>query len=303
MTGSTGTPGWQMILLGGAALIVLWETWRGWRGGLVRSAIHLASLALSSFLGYYAAKIAAAPLGGFHDMSGLLTGVVVGSFVCVAVFVVMWIFSVVLFKRTDQQGSGIFRFLWGLGGAFFGFCLGMLIVWSGVSIIRGLGTFAAARMPSASATSATEHGAGTHVDAKSSIVGGLVTLKDSLEIGPLGKAVEATDPFTPEVYQLINQVGQVTGDQQVMLRFMQYPDIQHLLQNPRLAELVSDPSVMKSGQEGNILALMSNPALLSALEDPAFAAELKKVDLQAALKFALEKPTPTPSPSPTAKKK
>jgi hypothetical protein len=226
-------------------------------------------------------------------MSGILTGVVVGLAVTAIVFVVMWILSVVLFKKTEHQSSGIFRMLWGLGGAFFGLCLGLLIVWGGVSIVRGLGSFAQAR-----AQAPAQHTAsGAPVEQKSGFASSLVTMKDSLEMGPIGKAVSATDPLSPDVYEIINQVGAITSDPEVMMRFIEYPDIQKIINNPKIAELLSDPSIMKAGQSQNLIGLMSNPAILAAVQDPAFAEELKKVDLRAALKFALEKPNASPAPS------
>lgn len=288
-----------MILLGGAVLFILLETWRGWKAGLVRSGLHLAAIGLSTFLGYHAAQLAAAPLGGFKEMSGILTGVVVGLAVTAIVFVVMWILSVVLFKKTEHQSSGIFRMLWGLGGAFFGLCLGLLIVWGGVSIVRSLGSFAEARAQAPAHRTAS--GAVTTAP-KSGFASSLVTMKDSLEMGPIGKAVSATDPLSPDIYEIINQVGAITSDPDVMMRFIEYPDIQRIVQNPKIAELLSDPSIIKAGQSQNLLGLMSNPALLSAVQDPAFAEELKKVDLRAALKFALEKPTASPAPSAHAPK-
>jgi len=293
MVESSGSPAWQVILLGGAVLFILLETWRGWKAGLVRSGLHLAAIGLSTFLGFHAAQLAAAPLGGFKEMSGILTGVVVGLAVTAIVFVVMWILSVVLFKKTEHQSSGIFRMLWGLGGAFFGLCLGLLIVWGGVSIVRGLGSFAQAR-----AQAPAQHTAsGAPVEQKSGFASSLVTMKDSLEMGPIGKAVSATDPLSPDVYEIINQVGAITSDPEVMMRFIEYPDIQKIINNPKIAELLSDPSIMKAGQSQNLIGLMSNPAILAAVQDPAFAEELKKVDLRAALKFALEKPNASPAPS------
>lgn len=308
MTMPTGSPGWQLILLGFAVLFILWETWRGWRAGLIRSGAHLAALMVSTILGYYTAQVAAAPFGGFSEFSGIMAGLLVGGGVCVVTFLVMWILGSVLFKKTSQQSSGIFRLLWGIGGAFFGFILGILIVWSGVSIVRGLGAFASGRVapPSAASTnveSPYSGNAATEPSASSEVARSLVTLKDSLELGPLGKAIDATDPINADTYQLISEISAVIGNQEVMLRFLQYPGIQRIVQNPRITELINNPSVLESSQSGNFLALMSNPALLAAVQDPAFAEELKKVDLRAALKFALEKPTPSPAPSPAATKK
>jgi hypothetical protein len=97
----------------------------------------------------------------------------------------------------------------------------------------------------------------------------------------------------------------VTNDQQTMLRFLEYPGIQKILQNPRILDLMNDPSVIRASRE-NIFLLLGNKTVAAAVEDPALAEQLKKVDLRAALKFALESPptshSPSPAPSPKKRK-
>ncbi len=83
-----------------------------------------------------------------------------------------------------------------------------------------------------------------------------------------------------------------------MARFLHYPDVQRVIQNPKFAAALGDPAVIDAAQRKDLAALISNKTLLAAVQDPAFAEQLAKVDLRAALNFALEKPSPTPAPSP-----
>ncbi|MGA7881742.1 MAG: hypothetical protein WCD63_12835, partial [Terrimicrobiaceae bacterium] len=69
--------------------------------------------------------------------------------------------------------------------------------------------------------------------------------------------------------------------------------------NPRIVDLVNDPGVIRASKERNIFLFFDNKAVAAAIADPALAEQLKKVDLRAALKFALESPPPSPAPSQT----
>ncbi|CAN5746085.1 hypothetical protein BH09VER1_BH09VER1_11330 [soil metagenome] len=294
-----GSPFWQGILFLVALLFLAWETWRGWRRGVIRSGINFAALVLSTVIGTIAAKLAAAPFGGFGDFSGAISGLFFGTIVGLVVFVVIWLFGAIAFKRTDHQGSGIIKMVWGSGGAIFGFLLGLFIVWGGISIVRGLGALAEGRVATAESAKSTNPGspqAQTPVMATQ-----LATLKQSLELGTAGKIVESVDVIPSDSYELIGGIGRLINDQATMLRFIQYPGIQDLMKNPKLTALLNDPTVLRAAQEKNYPALMSNKALLTAVQDPALAEELGKIDLKAALKFALETPTPSPSPSHHAK--
>lgn len=301
------------MLLLASVLFLLWETWRGWRAGLVRSGMQLAAIVLSSVVGYAAAQVAAAPFGGLRDVTGFCVGAAVGGGLALVVFLLIWILGAVLFKRTEHQGSGLIRIFWGFGGAIFGFLLGILLLWGGISVVRALGALGEARV---AATAAQERAASAQApagqavfrskevpasrraSAADGIASGLATLKQSLELGPAGKFVESVDVLPPDFYELLVQIGQVTGDQDTMLRFLQYPGIQEIIQSPRIVELVNDPAVIKAAQDRNFLGLMGNKALLKAVEDPELAKQLGSIDLRAALKFALESAPASPSPSP-----
>jgi hypothetical protein len=126
------------------------------------------------------------------------------------------------------------------------------------------------------------------------VADGLLTLKESIELGSAGRLLESVDALPPDFYELVLQIGKVTSDQQKMLRFLEYPGIQKILQNPRILDLMNDPSVMQASKEKNIFLLLSNKTVAAAVEDRELAEQLKKIDSRAALKFALESPSPSP---------
>lgn len=288
-----GSPLWQAVLFLGVSLFLCWEIWRGYRAGIVRSATSLLALVLSGLVGFLGAKIAAAPFGGLTDITGLTVGAFVGLILAVVVFVVVWLLGAILFKRTEHQSSRIFRFLWGVGGAVLGLLIGLVIVWSGISVVRGLGALAKARLETANKYAETQ--SPTSKPSPPKLASGIVTLQESMELGPVGKVVNSLDPIPSDYYELIEQIGRLSGDQEVMLRFVEYPGIQNLMQNPKMVQLANDPSVIEAAESGNILALLSNKAILSALEDKQLSEEIKKIDLRAALKFALEDPSKKPA--------
>lgn len=298
-----GSPFWQGILFLAAILFLVWEAWRGWRSGLIRSGLNLAAMVVSAIVLYFGGMVASAPFGGLGTFAGFMAGLVVGGGLAFAAFALIWLIGALVFKRTEHQGSGLVKLFWGLGGAFFGLILGVFLLWGGISILRTLGVLAESRLssfgPTPSPAAAPAHA--TAEPPKSTFAGNtatnLVVLKKSLELGPAGKFVESVDVIPPDFYELILQIGQVTGSQEAMMRFIQYPGIQQIMNNPRMTDLLNDPAVIKAAEDRNYMGLVGNKALLKAVEDPALAEDLKKIDLRAALKFALETPPSSPSPS------
>ena len=288
-----GSPLWQTTLIFAGILFLLWQIWRGWRAGVIQSGMHLAAILVSASLGLLAAKLVAIPLGGVGSLPGLLAGVVLGGGLGIFLFFAIWILGAVLFKRTEHQGSGFLWFLWGAGGAFFGLLFGMAVLWGGVSLVRSLGTFAESR-----AESQPERPR----PAQERVTGSLLTLKESLELGSAGRFLESVDALPPDFYELVLQIGKVTSDQKTMLRFLQYPGIQAMIENPRIVDLMNDPSVIRASKEGSLFPLLTSEAVAAAVADPILAEQLRKIDLRDALKFALESPSPSPAPSPKNRK-
>jgi hypothetical protein len=305
------SPLWQGGMFLFAILFLAVEIWRGWRAGFARAGINFAAIIISTVVCLFAAQMAAAPFGGFKDPGGFVAAAVVGGGLGLFVFFVLWLTGIIFFKRTDHQSTGIFRFFWGSGGAFFGFLMGLLILWGGISVIRSLGALAEARVhiaqdaaaPAAPAVPGQPPDSAGPAPTPPPLAASLMKLKESLELGPAGKLVESVDVLPPDFYELIVQTGRLTGDPRALQRFFQYPGLENILSNPKFQALANDPAFQEAGQNvsvGTVTALMANPKLREAAQDPALAEQIKKIDLRAALKFALEKPTPSPSLSPGA---
>ncbi|MGB8464553.1 MAG: hypothetical protein WCE49_06390, partial [Terrimicrobiaceae bacterium] len=227
-----GSPLWQMLLFFAGIVFLLWEIWRGWRAGFVRSGIHLGAILVSGSLGLLAAKLAAIPFGGLGNVPGFVAGTVVGGGLGILLFVAIWLLGALLLKRTDHQPSGVFRILWGAGGAFFGLLVGLTVLWGGISIVRTLGAFAESRV---------EARQDKPRPAQPGVAGGLLTLKESLELGSAGRFLDTVDPLPPDFYELVLQIGKLTSDQQALSRLLEYPGIQDIMQNPRVIDLMNDP--------------------------------------------------------------
>ncbi len=288
MTVSTGSPFWQAALLFFAVVFLLFEAWRGWRAGVVRTAINLLALVVSGFLAVMVGQVAAGIFGGMDSPAGMGAAVVIGGGVGFVVFVGIWLVGALLFKRTEHHNSGIFRLFWGGGGALLGILTGLFLLWGGISLIRTMGALAEGRAETSARKS----------QPAPPVAKGLVTLKESLELGQAGEFVRSVDVLPAEAYEIIVQIARVTSDQEAMLRFIEYPGIQQLMNNQKIADLLADPEVLAAAEKRNFIALMSNPALRKAVEDPALAEQLKTIDLREALKQAVAKPTPRSAPTP-----
>lgn len=279
--GSAASPAWQATLFALAAAFLLWETWRGWRRGLVRSLLHFVAFVVSAVVGFGIGQALGKVLSQFLPGYGVLIGLVVGLFLTLAILAVALLASALLFKRTDQQPGGV-RWAFGLGGAFFGFLTGLAIIWGGVTLLRTTGSMASLLAPTGAP------------DAQPLVTRSLVTLKESLELGQAGKLVESVDPVPPGVYDTLTRIGQLTSDPDAMMRFLDSPGVREVVQSPEISALLNDPSVAEAAARGDYLALMQNPKLFQAVSNPELSKLLLKIDLQKALDYAV--PTPQASP-------
>jgi hypothetical protein len=217
--------------------------------------------------------------------------VVVGGGLGLFLFVAIWLVGALTFKQTEHYAFGPLSFIWRVGGALFGFLIGLALLLGSISIVRSLGALLESRVEGRELAEAP--------DLQARLTVGLVQLKKSLELGPVGPLLASADPLPPQFHRLAAQIGTLISDQEKMQRFLEYPRIQEVLQNPRVAKLFSDPDMVRAWQDKNVVKILNNQAVAAALKDPVVAEQLRKVDLSAALKFALESPQPSPSPSPS----
>ncbi len=132
----------------------------------------------------------------------------------------------------------------------------------------------------------------------SGLLAALANTKESLEMGPAGKLISATDPIPDDAYQLLSEL---TRSRPIP---RSWPDssstrISSASSRTQVRRRPRRPTVIDAAQRRDLAALISNKTLIAAVQDPAFAEQLAKVDLRAAMNFALEKPSPSPAPSPT----
>jgi len=281
---SSASPTWQAVLIILAGIFLVWELWSGWRRGIIRASLHFVAFVVSGFVGLVAGKAAVALVGLVLPNDALLVGFVVGALVTLVVLGLALLLSAIVFKRTAQQPPGATRLLFGTGGAFFGLLTGLFILWSFITVIRFTGTLSESAI------------ANTPAEQVPVMARVFATLKDSLELGPVGQTVKSIDPVSPEAYLAVSRVSELLKNPEAMRRFLDYPDVQQIMQSPHLAELLADPQVNEAAQSGNLLALLQNPALLTALQNPDLQKELTSLDLAKALEYALPSPSPTPKP-------
>lgn len=279
-----GSPEWQRYLFIAATLFLIWEIWRGWKFGAVRSLLRLAALFCAWIGGTTAAGATGTVIGFVTKTPPLLAPAIVGLIVAVGIYIALSLVAGLLFKTTENH-SGVVRWGFGLGGAFCGLIYGLLLLWGSITMIRGLGALGELRVVQArneGRSPATE---------KNALF--LIKLKESLELGATGKTLKKADPLPTSFYDNIVKVSMVAGDQQALERFCQYPETLKIIANPHIAALLQDPQLEKAAESRNILPLIRNKHVQAAMNDPKLIAQLQAYDLTAALDYALEPQAPS----------
>lgn len=268
MSADPTSPFWQNAILYAAALFLLWEVFAGWRRGLVRSALHFGAFVASGLLGLVVGQGVAMVVGLVFPGAAFLVGLIAGAIVALLLLGGCLFVSAFLFKRTSQQPSGPARWIFGIGGALFGLLTGLLLLWGGISLLRTSGALAQANKSRDESST-------------------LVTLKNSLEQGPLGGFVESIDILPTEAYARIIRVGELSKKPDAMLRFLDDPGVQEILAHPRMQAVLNDPQVVQAAETQNYLVLFQSRTILEAATDPSLQKLVMSLDLQKALDHAL----------------
>lgn len=276
------------IFLVGAALIVLFQMWRGWQLGLVRQLLRMVSLGAAWFAVVYCGYVLAPffrGLGWPAPIAKTAGGIALGALVWLGIGGV----GALLFKRTEHH-SGVVRLGFGATGAILGAVYGLILVWVIAQSLRFLGTAAEAsqavdKNPRFAAVSPAKP-----EKQLARAVGPLVELKKSLETGVTGTLLKKTDPVPDEVERTLTKTTQVLGDMHGMERFLEYPGVKPLLKQPKIVELVNDPEIARAVADRDYMKLLNHPRMVAAVSDPQLAESLKQIDFEKALDYALRKP-------------
>ena len=274
-----GDPQWQRYLFYAATAFLIWEIWRGWRLGAVRGLLRLAALFCAWIAGTTTAGATGTVVAFFSKVPPLFAPAIAGLTVAVAIYIAISLLSGLLFKTTLDH-SGVVRWGFGIGGALCGAVYGLLLLWGGITMIRGLGALGELRVVQARSEGrslATE---------KNSLF--LIKLKESLELGATGRTLKKADPLPTSFYDNIVKISMVAGNQVALERFCRYPETLRIIANPHIAALLQDPDLEKAANSRNILPLIHNRHVQAAMNDPKLVALFQNFPLTAALDYALE---------------
>src|ERR1700678_1973789 len=147
----------QLLFLSGSGLLVLVQSIRGWRLGVVRQLVNLFALVAAYGTAMAAGKLA---VPAFHRLGypDLLVSVIAGAIVGAVVYIAVAAAGAILFRRTDHQSLGILRLGYGAGGSALGFAGALVTVWLSVLAIHFLGTVAQAEVNMAKTPEAVREG-------------------------------------------------------------------------------------------------------------------------------------------------
>ena len=285
----SGSSQWQQSIFIVASVFLLWEIYRGWRLGAVRGLLRLTALFCAWIGGSAVAGATGTAVALFSKVPPLLAPAVAGICVGLGIYLAISLLAGLLFKTTGNH-SGVIRLGFGLGGALCGIIYGLLLLWAGISLIRGLGVLGEMRV-----LQARHEGRALGTEQKALF---LIKLKESLELGVTGRTLKDTDPLPTVFYDDLVKLSMVAGDPQSLERFFKFPQTLSLLSNPAIASIVQDPSVQRAVDNRNILPLLENKNVMAALRDPDLIGLLRSFNLTAALDFALEPAARAKNPPP-----
>jgi len=272
-------PAWIPVC---AVFWLLASAWKGWTRGLVRQAVSLAALTVAVAAAFYVGPILAPalPAIGFPKF---LRPLVAGSLVALLIWGVITAISAVIFKRTDEQGVGVVRTVYGLSGAALGLLSGLLILGLGAWGVRLAGSLADG-LQTGALTKPLKKGQPVQSAPDPSV---LTALKKTLEESPLSRWITKVDPVSPDWYPRLSKIGQVLTSQAARDRLLADPSFEAVAKNPRLVSLRDDPALQEALRSADLWALLRSPKIQAAAADTQLLTDLRRTDIDAALERAL----------------
>ncbi len=269
-------------------VVLLWNFIRGWRAGPARMAVAFGAVAAGYIGALFLGEAMVSPLRpllGFPDLILLAVGRALVGVLCYLLVVAL---GAVLFKRTSQQGVGLLRLLYGLSGAALGLLFGVVVVWALILTVRFTGALAEGRSaPGAPAEAKPDALDGTGLVANQ-VLNTTLAWKKDLESGPISPVVKAADPFVARDYEVMTKTGRVLARPEAMKRFLEAPAIKPLMRDPRFQALLADPEVVRLAKEHNYALLLRSSSVVEFLNDPATLAQIKALDFESVLNYALQ---------------
>ncbi|MDQ6624306.1 MAG: CvpA family protein [Verrucomicrobiota bacterium] len=297
----SGSPLWQAIFFSFALVLLLFQVARGWRLGIARQLVRLGALLGAYGVALYGGRALLPLLRPVFKMPDFVIAALGGALLAMIVYSLVNTAGAILFKRTAQQESAVVRLIYGISGAALGFLFGLFFLWLTIIGIRSLGAPAEAQVNASApgrvpafrerplrAAAELARRTATNVPDENSLAVSLARLKKSIELGPFGRVVKQTDIIPSGIYETLAKMGEVFSRPESASRFLAYPGVAQLADNPKLLALRADPQIQRMLANGNLWELVQDDRLIEAANDPELAAQLKKFDVKKALDYAAD---------------
>ncbi len=293
----SGSPLWQTVFVSFAVVLMLFQVVRGWRLGLPRQLVRLAALVAAYSSAFYGGRLLLPLLRPLIKVPDFIISALGGAILAMVVYSVINTLGTILFKRTGQQQSSLVRLVYGISGASLGLLFGLFFIWLIVVGVRSIGAVAEAQV-NASAPDrvpsfrerllrpGAAHRTPTNLPDENSLSVSMAKLKKSIELGPVGEMVKRSDVIPSGVYETLAHVGEVFSKPERASRFLSYPGVAELVDNPKLLALRADPQIQRMLEQGRLWELLQEDKIIEAANDPELARQVKKFDLKKALDFA-----------------
>ena len=302
MPSVSGSPLWQVAFISFAVILILFETVRGWRLGLMRQIVRLVALGAAYAAGFLGGGSLLVPVARpFFKMPDAMLSLLCGAALALVTYAVVSGVGAILFKRTSHHESGAVRIIYGSTGAIIGLFFGAFLLWLVIAGVRTVGALAQGQTHSQSRAAGYESADPTSRaieirrrflldsdDSTAALATSLARLKNSLELPPLGKAVKQADPISQKTYETLEKASSVFSSPERTQRFLTFPGARELSEHPKVVALRSDPEIIELIAQKRLFELLQNPRVLEVANDPVLRDRVKKFDIQRALDYALE---------------
>jgi hypothetical protein len=266
------------------------SVWRGWRRGVIRQGVSLLALIGAICAAIYAGPLLAPaiPALGFPVF---LRPLVAGALIILLIWGTIATVSSIIFRKTDEQEVGLVRMTYGLGGAFLGLLLGLLLLGVCGWGVRIAGSLADGLQTGAKVKS-TAKGLPPPVPAETRA---LPSLKKIIEESPLSEWFAKADPITPEWYPRLVKIGRILASPAASERLFADPAFANVARNSHLASIRSDPVLQEAIRSGDLWTLLRSPKVRAAAADTQLQTTMSLLDVDRAIERALH-PQNTPPP-------
>jgi membrane protein required for colicin V production len=294
---ANGSTLWQTVFVSFAVVLVLFEIIRGWRLGFMRQLVRIVAVIVAYASAVFGGRLLVPVFRPFLRAPDIVVTMVAGAILAILLYSIVTNLGRLLFKRTSQYVSPPIRLCCGAGGAAVGFIFGVFLIWMVVFGVRSVGAIAAGHFhsPNTAASQAVHAVYSPNADATTkkaeprALLTLLARLKNSVELGSVGEVVKRSDFVSPTTYDTLEKVGAVVSNADAAERFLKFPGVHELTQNPKIIALREDRHISDLIAQGRFVDLLQDDKILDTVNDAALAQQVRKFDFKGALDYALKK--------------